>query len=85
MTCVLCPVTCDLRFVPAATRTTLPKLTVTFSKNVQCKLIRARLTIDAIFNLAREATLSIASIGTFDPFWALVEGGLENLQFQRNR
>ena len=64
---------------------TLPKLTVTFLKNVQGKLIRARLTIDALFNLAKEATLYIAWNGTFDPFWALVERGLENLQFQRKR
>ena len=64
---------------------TLPKLTVTFLKNVQGKLIRVRLTIDALFNLAKEATLYIAWNGTFDPFWALVEGGLENLQFQRKR
>ena len=64
---------------------TLPKLTVTFLKNVQGKLIRARLTIDALFNLAKKATLYIAWNGTFDPFWALVERGLENLQFQRKR
>ena len=47
--------------------------------------MRARLTIDALFNLAKKATLYIAWNGTFDPFWALVEGGLENLQFQRKR
>ena len=64
-----------MRSRPTDIAPTLPKLTVTFLKNVQGKLIRVRLTIDALFNLAKEATLYIAWNGTFDPFWALVEEG----------